>query len=60
MKGFWKDFVLAFLIAGIMTFLFKWGYGGADTFPQWIVYFISYLGTYMSVRFIIDEFSGRY
>lgn len=54
-----RDFLLAVLISIIMTALFNWGYGGTETFPQWIVYLVSYVGTYIGVCHVIDVFSGR-
>lgn len=54
-----RNFLICGLIMITMTILFKWGYGDVSTFPQWVVYTISYIGTSVGVCLVIDIFSGR-
>lgn len=55
-----RDFLICALVYITMTILFKWGYGEINTFPQWVVFLISYIGTSLGVRLTTDIFSGRY
>lgn len=54
-----RDFLICALISITMTILFKWGYGEISTFPQWVTYSISYIGTSVGVCLAVDIFSGR-
>lgn len=54
-----RNFLICALISITMTILFKWGYGEISTFPQWVVYSISYIGTSIAVCLVTDIFSGR-
>lgn len=54
-----RNFLICALISITMTIPFKWGYGEISTFPQWVVYSISYIGTSIAVCLVTDIFSGR-
>ncbi len=54
-----RNFLICALIWITMTILFKWGYGEISTFPQWVAYSISYIGTSIGVCLVTDIFSGR-
>lgn len=54
-----RNFLICSLIAITMPILFKWGYGEISTFPQWVVYSISYIGTSVGVCLVADIFSRR-
>ncbi|MGK4094417.1 hypothetical protein AB0X79_07850 [Pediococcus pentosaceus] len=54
-----RNFLICSLISITMPILFKWGYGEISTFPQWVVYSISYIGTSVGICLVADIFSGR-
>ena len=54
-----RNFFICALVYFVLTILFKWGYGEINTFPQWVVYIVSYIGTTLGVCLVIDIFSGR-
>lgn len=54
-----RNFLICELILIAMTILFKWGYGEISTFPQWVAFSISYIGTSVGVCLTTDIFSGR-
>lgn len=59
MNIYLRNFLICALVYITMTILFKWGYGEISTFPQWIAYIISYIGTSVGISLVTDIFSGR-
>ncbi|MBF7102283.1 hypothetical protein [Pediococcus pentosaceus] len=54
-----RNFLICALIFITMKILFEWGYGEISTFPQWLVYSVSYIGTCIGACLDTDIFSGR-
>ncbi len=54
-----RNFLICALVMNIMIILFKWGYGEISTFPQWVIFTISYVGTSVGVCLTTDIFSRR-
>lgn len=54
-----RNFLICALVFNIMTILFKWGYGEINTFPQWVIFLVSYIGTSLGVSLTTDIFIGK-
>jgi hypothetical protein len=59
MNIYLRNFLICGLIFIAMEIIFKWGYGEISTFPQWVVFSISYIGMSVGVSLTTDIFSGR-